>query len=315
MKNVQEGSRTPMNGHPMCCGARKLRSAALLMGLPALLALATLSQAQESPAPNVDAHGGIRLTPSMAEIEVAAGVDATFLMYIDYNRSVGEPQRMLASFSDWSMNRTGDTVTYPPGQQAGSAVQWITYSPAEFVLAPGKRQPIRVTVSVPKDATPGDHLAAFAVEPRPESNKTRTRQMTVRMRMVSWIIVKVGPTVKQGVLKNVRVVAGTHSLSIVPTIQNTGNTILWPKASYLIESNGARLQEGRLTDVPAVLANGESEKQYVVPSSLAAGRYTLRLRVDLGFMRRAIEGVTEVIIPGTTNALEGGVPGANREHS
>ena len=87
-----------------------------------------------------------------------------------------------------------------------SASSWLIYSPAETTVMPGNLHAIRVTISVPKDATPGDHLTALIVEQRPDNIKLNEnrRQMVIRYRMAAVFYIKVPQLRRQGSLESLR---------------------------------------------------------------------------------------------------------------
>src|SRR5207247_5515108 len=98
-----------------------------------------------------------------------------------------------------------------------SASGWLIYSPAETTVTPGNVHSIRVTISVPKDATPGDHLSALIVEQRPDTIKLiqNRRQMVVRYRMAAVFYIKVGQLTRRGSLENLHVEAGPSGVRVI----------------------------------------------------------------------------------------------------
>src|ERR1044072_1681288 len=116
---------------------------------------------------------GISLAPARLELEMQPGSETTVVVNLDYHSTAAnaQPVRIIASLNDWTIDRSGQVRFEKPNTLANSASSWLIYSPAETTVIPGNLHAIRVTVSVPKDATPGDHLTALVIEQRPDNIK------------------------------------------------------------------------------------------------------------------------------------------------
>src|ERR1044071_8539065 len=112
----------------------------------------------------------------------------------------------------------------------------MVYSPGEVTALPGKAHPVRVTVSVPKDATPGDHLAALFVESRPENIKLteNKRQVILRFRMAALFYITVPDITRKGSLENLKTDSDGKEIVITPTIKNEGNSHIRPLYSIKV---------------------------------------------------------------------------------
>src|ERR1044072_4610516 len=136
-----------------------------------LLVFATVVGAYaQTPAPEPTPRGnGISLAPARIELEMQPGSETTVVVNLDYHTTAenSQPVRIVASLNDWTIERDGQVRFERANTLPNSASPWLIYSPAETTVVPGNLHAIRVTVSVPKDATPGDHLTALIVEQRP----------------------------------------------------------------------------------------------------------------------------------------------------
>jgi hypothetical protein len=56
---------------------------------------------------------------------------------------------------------------------------WIQSSVSEVTLAPGARQSVAFSVTVPSDAAPGDHIAGLIVEAPPKAGQAGGVQTSV----------------------------------------------------------------------------------------------------------------------------------------
>lgn len=61
---------------------------------------------------------------------------------------------------------SGYEMVVQPVATAGTAppAEWFTFSPAHFLLEPGERQQVLITLTVPKDATAGDYQALVSAQ-------------------------------------------------------------------------------------------------------------------------------------------------------
>src|SRR5437667_1437333 len=164
----------------------------LLFALSAVSVAARKSTGEPSPA----ATGGrISLAPARVELEMEPGAETTVVVDLDYHGAVedSQPVRIVASLNDWTIERNGEFEFKKANTLPNSASSWLIYSPAETTVTPGNVHSIRVTISVPKDAKPGDHLTALIVEQRPDSLKLNQnrRQLVVRYRMAAVLYFKV----------------------------------------------------------------------------------------------------------------------------
>lgn len=243
---------------------------------------------------------GIRLAPARVELELAPGAEATFVLTIESASSVPARERIVVALRDWSMSREGTLAFHSPSTQPRSAAGWILYSPSESVVTPGQSHFVRVTVSVPAGALPGDHLAALVVEPRLESLKHlgREHQMMVRYLMASMIYVKVPGLTRRGTLNGLAAQSRGAQVIITPTLKNEGNTVLRPGSTLQIaNSNAEVVAEVRSEEMLPVLAASELSTPITIEKELPPGKYSVRYRVDFRDGDKAEEGLTELIVP------------------
>lgn len=246
---------------------------------------------------------GIALAPARVELEMQPGAETTFVVNLDYRNSAGgaaKPVRIVASLNDWNITRNGQVEFYKANTQPNSASSWIVYSPAETTVTPGNVHSIRVTVAVPPDAAPGDHLASLIVEERPDSiklNQQNARQVVVRYRMASVFYIKVGKLSKRGSLENLQAEVSPKGIIVTPTLKNDGNSVLRPTASLkLFDAAGKPVVELAEIDPLPVLGNSVVSQATLVEKQLPPGVYTVKYKVDFQDGSRPIEGVTDLTI-------------------
>ena len=255
----------------------------------------------QTPTPTPTGNG-ISLAPARIELEMQPGSETTVVVNLDYHSTAenSQPVRIVASLNDWTIERDGQVRFERANTLPNSASPWLIYSPAETTVVPGNLHAIRVTVSVPKDATPGDHLTALIVEQRADNIKLNQnlRQMVIRYRMAAVFYIKVPQLRRQGSLEGLRAEANAEQVVITPLLKNSGNSVLRPLTSLKVTDNsGVSVAELPQKESLPLLGGAELMQPLVLESRLAPGTYTVKYRVDFQDGSRPTEGVTEFVIP------------------
>lgn len=277
----------------------------LLLLILVFASLTALVEAQTVTPRNVESADagtdGIALAPARFELEMQPGSETTVVINLDYHtaRPNAQISRIVATLNDWTLDQSGGLQFFKAGTQPRSAAPWIIYSPSEVAVQPGHTHSIRVTISVPKDAAPGDHLAALVVEQRPDTIKFNrsARQMLVRFRMASMFYITVPQTVRRGTLENLQAQAGPNGITITPTLKNEGNSAIRPISSIQIaDSRGRTLYELPEGESLPVLGGSLLSKALVIDKILPPGTYTVKYKVDFQGNGKATEGITDLVI-------------------
>jgi hypothetical protein len=276
------------------------RSATLLILLTGATVLMKV-QAQNPTAIPRPGASGISLAPARLELEMQPGSETTVVVNLDYHSTAenSQPIRIIASLNDWTIDRSGQVRFEKPNTLPNSASSWLIYSPAETTVTPGSLHSIRVTVSVPKDATPGDHLTALVIEQRPDNIKLdqNRRQMVIKYRMAAAFYIKVPQLKRQGSLESLKVEATTDELTVTPLLKNAGNSVVRPLTSLkVLNAAGVAVLEVPQGESLPVLGGSELSEPLVLQARLAPGTYTASYRVDFQDGSRPTEGVTEFAI-------------------
>ena len=262
----------------------------------------------QSPVPTPQPTGtGISLAPARLELEMQPGSETTVVVNLDYH-STGEsspPVRIVASLNDWTIDRDGQVQFQRANTMPNSASSWLIYSPAETTVTPGNLHSIRVTVSVPKDATPGDHLTSLIIEQRPDNIKVNENRRTVviRYRMAAVFYIKVPQLRRQGSLEALRAEATADQVVVTPLLKNAGNSVIRPLTSLKVTDHaGVAVAELPQKESLPLLGGAELNQPLVLETRLAPGTYSVKYRVDFQDGTRPTEGVTELIIPASQPA-------------
>src|ERR1044072_9860013 len=268
-----------------------------------LVTVVCVSAQSPSPEPTpTPAGNGISLAPARLELEMQPGTETTVVVNLDYHSTGENPQpvRIVASLNDWTIDRDGQVQFERANTLPNSASSWLIYSPAETTVIPGNLHAIRVTVSVPKDATPGDHLTALIIEQRPDNLKLLTdnrRQMVIRYRMGAVFYIKVPQLRRQGSLESLRAEATEEKVVVTPLLKNAGNSVIRPLTSLKVtDSAGVSVVDLPQKESLPVLGGAELAQPFVIETRLAAGTYSVKYRVDFQDGSRPTEGITELVV-------------------
>ncbi|HYV13604.1 MAG TPA: hypothetical protein VE980_22050 [Pyrinomonadaceae bacterium] len=253
---------------------------------------------------------GISLAPARVELEMQPGSETTVVINLDYHTTSenSQPVRIVASLNDWTIDRDGQVKFERANTLPNSASPWLIYSPAETTVMPGNLHAIRVTISVPKDATPGDHLTALIVEQRPDNIKLseNRRQMVIRYRMAAVFYIKVPQLRRRGSLESLRAETKDDQILVTPLLKNSGNTVIRPLTSLKVtDTAGIAVAELPQKESLPLLGGAELVQPLVVESRLAPGTYTVKYRVDFQDGSRPTEGVTDLVIPASQRTSNG----------
>ena len=268
-----------------------------LLTLPAVSAQ---SPAPE-PTPKAPPTNGISLAPARFELEMQPGSETTVVVNLDYHTTAenSQPVRIVASVNDWTIERNGEVRFEKANTLPNSASGWLIHSPAETMVVPGNLHAIRVTIAVPKDAAPGDHLTSLIVEQRPDSIKLNEnrRQVVIRYRMAAVFYIKVPQLRRLGSLESLRAEATGDQVTVTPLLKNAGNSVIRPLTSVKItNSSGASIAELPQKESLPLLGGSELMEPVVIETRLAPGTYNVKYRVDFQDGTRPTEGITELVV-------------------
>lgn len=262
--------------------------------------LVCVSAQTPEPTPK-DRTSGISLAPARFELEMQPGAETTVVVNLDYHTTAenSQPVRIVATLNDWTIDRDGQVRFEKANTLSNSASSWLIHSPAETMVTPGNLHAIRVTISVPKDATPGDHLTALIVEQRPDNIKLNEnrRQVVIRYRMGAVFYIKVPQLRRHGSLDSLKAEATENQVVVTPLLKNEGNSVVRPLTSLKItDRSGAAIAELPQKESTPLLGGSEMLQPVVLETRLAPGTYNVKYRVDFQDGNRPTEGITELVV-------------------
>lgn len=202
--------------------------------------------------------------------------------------------RYAVSTQSVQQRRDGSLVFDNVRQATQDASGWVTATPDRFTGKARGQQPVIYTIRVPRNATPGDHVASVTV-----TKLEHRGQATVKIRyaLAMRLVVQVAGDIQPGAAFT-RLDAPTISTGgdvvIKATVRNTGNTVL-----DFDRANKAGLDVGdRTYPLAGVLLPGsERDVTYVWKDAPIASRATVDAHVTVAKDQDVHKQATVWILP------------------
>jgi hypothetical protein len=175
------------------------------------------------------------------------------------------------------------------GQEASvtDAGGWITLATNEWTLPAGMQVDVPFTVTVPSDATPGDHAAGIsALDLSAQAQDAGSDvQVEVQKAVAVPVFVRVaGPIRSSMTLTDISVAAespilfvGQRSTRVTATVTNTGNVRLSPEVSATLDATGPGGGSFPSTTVENLLPGASQTVTLELDSSPVAGPATVKV--------------------------------------
>lgn len=290
---------------------RRTRYALLILGVTALLPSAARAQQDEDPVPRpdifiseqsgVEVRGDFQVGPTRFVLEMDPGESRT--IEIQLTSREGESREYTLGVEDFAVTDDGTDSIQFFGISDGpfSARSWVKPLVSDIGLEHAQRAFIPVTISVPANASAGDHYSVvlFQREPKGEAAGGGFHLIS-RVGALLLITVK-GDIVREGTLQQFSVSKPLYwSLPTQFTIQykNTGTVHLVPTGSVQMKN----IFGIPVDDIPVkdwyVLRNSIRKRDIFWQPKFALGRYTATLNLHSpGQPEPSVETVSFWVIP------------------
>lgn len=201
-----------------------------------------------------------------------------------------EPRGMRVYLSDWDYLPPADgTKEFLPASSTPlSCAAWISFSPAEFTLAPFSKQKIDYSVKVPNGASGGYYAALFFESVFAKAHPAQEGMqagMNLVIRIATLFYVDVEGTVQRTAsIDNLlfKKDAQGAQYSILLDFRNTGNTDISAGGTFhIMDDLGMVIARGEFNDVHTFPA-ATAKLAATLKQSLPEGRYDLVFTIDLG---------------------------------
>jgi len=170
------------------------------------------------------AQTAVAIDPPAAIYNVQPGGEATASILVANPGS--EAARVRVSLGDWMYQPDGQPAYLDPGTLPQSASPWITFSPAEFVLAGHAKKIVRYTIKTPKNAEPGTHWSVIFLQGEDPNAQPGANIATFKLRVAHTIYVDVPPVERNGEILGIASVPPKkpdEPIAIGIQYANTGN--------------------------------------------------------------------------------------------
>lgn len=278
----------------------------LALLLPAPGAAATTSGAVDAPGP-LDVRGVVDTAVPADQIQWSVmpsdGLDGQPRSRIDYTLEPGtsvtdsvvvtnsgeEPVQLTLQATDAMATAEGAFAVLPPQETPVQLGSWIALETDGLTLGPGESREVDMTITIPQDASPGDHAAGVMAARRTSVTTAEGTDLSMNQRVGARVYVRVnGPLQPELTVTSMHV---TYDGALFPlrrppatieyTITNTGNLRLAGQARvHLLAPFGWDIAQSPVIDVPAMLPGSATSGRVQVTPPWPPGRLTARMEVD-----------------------------------
>lgn len=278
---------------------------AALAALAALVALALgflawprIAQAEEKVSFGIrptKAHESIPESFSYFVYTMAPGDRTSDAALVLNNGDVPVTLKLYAADALTAIN--GGTAFANEGEEKNGVAHWLSPSMAELSLQPGEERTVPFTISVPRDALPGQHVAGLVLEavnsstePTDGSAQTPLWVNVVRRAGVAVVIEVPGPhTVGLEITGTcLRQQDRAHGATFEYAVRNTGNVYVRGQGSLVIAYRDGFTLATIPIEMDTVLAGDATHFQVTHPVLLPDGSYLLSVAIDYAQGERAV---------------------------
>ena len=205
------------------------------------------------------------------------------------------PVRLQVYVAEANTAINGGTAFGHRNENSNGVAGWVTLDVGEVSLQPGETQIVSFTISVPSDASPGDHVVGLLVEAVPTGNETDNGATAEEAPFAVEVVQRVGVAVVINVpgdrvaqlnITDLRL-GQQHEQGAVfeVAVHNTGNVMVNGHGTLTVTDR----QDNKLAEIPfdmdTVLAADTTFFNIDHPVLLNDGNYILHTRVEYRALR------------------------------
>jgi P pilus assembly chaperone PapD len=171
-----------------------------------------------------------------------------------------------------------------PVNDLPSITNWIRAFPKKFVLMPGQRQLIRMTVRPPDTLTAGTYWTRIVTSSAPKADSLSTASSEISAKInfvlnqVTTVLYRVDPADTKLIVKDFRNDIDTSSLDFYVTLKREGNSPYWGDLFITIEDSLGSIIKEQQEYLPVYF---ELVKKYSFNlNEIPSGNYTARMRFE-----------------------------------
>lgn len=247
---------------------------------PALALVALLA-----PLPASAALTSLSVYPSRMELAATSGAQQTFGVTVANPGK--QPLRVRTAVADWNSTLTGDMEFLAAGQAPHSAAAMLKVTPAQFVVAPGQSQIVRITADVPEGTPDGQRhgIVFFETTPPQMPRKNQGTNVVISQRLGCTVYVDVGAVRRRATVTGLAYFPpkDKQPARIGVALDNLGTAYV-RGAGELTVTNAETGVVVEKKPVAELFALRESRRLHFTPLAkpLGPGTYRLRLTLDYG---------------------------------
>ena len=231
---------------------------------------------------------------STLSVDVNLPPGGSFTGAFEVINSSEQPREFTVELKDYDRNIEGGLVLLNPGTHPRSLAKFLSFTPAQFALAPKQKQQITFKIEIPATER-GPHWAALAVTspaPSPGTQPPPPGQqpsIPVTIGTAEQFVVKIRHTDPTNAVNRGRIVGvqallpeRDKPLRIVVEYENTGTTFQIAKTQLrIVNAKGEIIVQKRAEDM-ALLPGGKQRLEIPVTERLPSGTYLALVIIDFG---------------------------------
>lgn len=283
-----------------------MRHGLLLLASAVFMPAASFAQTPEpqpiriSQQTGVEVRGDFQVGPTRFVIEVDPGEERT--IDVEVTSREGQPRDYDLKVEDFSISDDGtDSIQFFAEKDGPfSARAWVQTPASSMTLRHGERATVPVKISIPKNASVGDHYSVVIFERRPVSEVKSGFNLISRVGALLLITVK-GDLIREGDMQSFstkKKIYWTLPAQFSIQYRNTGTVHLVPAGHVEIKNIfGITVDDISVKDW-YVLRNSTRRREILWQPKFALGRYTATLTLNsAGQKSEVVETVTFWMIP------------------
>ncbi|MDO8493598.1 MAG: carboxypeptidase-like regulatory domain-containing protein [bacterium] len=230
-------------------------------------------------APGVPVKNDILLSPSKVELSLDPG--GSVVKYLNVQNRTGKDMIFKIEVEDFSPSDEpyGGVILDRTIKGLNSSLKkYIKVESAEFLMSQGEQARIPVTVSLPKNISPGGLYAAVLISGTAVKGEAGAAKVVTRLGSLFFVKVN-GSTKRSGILKNVFFNDNSFDISFA----NDGDLYLTPYGEIKISDSFNRVVSKIDLDPWFVLPGSVRGRRVSVVDSLNTGRYAATVLINRGY--------------------------------
>ena len=211
---------------------------------------------------------------SYVDLEATPGEEVSFSIVLKNSGTTRKTNSLFIS-DGYTGNNGGTMILMPEEAKREKAGSWFNISEEEVTLDPGEERVFDFIISVPKNITPGTHVAVIYVrsatvsgKESEESKEGASFKINTAYALSSAVIIRTGgETIYDFIIEDdmEQKWIKDKDLVLLFYIANTGNTYDYPKANILMYGSGGDLIYEAEKDLGIVYPENACQVNFLIP--------------------------------------------------